>query len=89
LAAANYPKQSAALRNCQSFDSQMANYLSTLDAIPACPASQTCDVANRRGELRTRVLTLLHVFDDRLLPSVPPNGFDPTYGGLPLPFPPP
>jgi hypothetical protein len=96
LAAANYPKQSEALRNCNSFDSAMDNYLSVLATVPACVVGQPCnDVANRRGELKARVLAIRFVKNQRMLPSVPPNGFDPRYGFnppyevLPLKLPPP
>jgi hypothetical protein len=90
LAAANAPKQSEALRNCNAFDSAMNNYLTILATVPACVVGQPCnDVANRRGELKTRVLAILFVKNQRLLPSVPPNGFDPWYGPLPLQLPPP
>jgi len=78
LAGANYPKKSEAINNCNSFDSQMANYRGILDATPICtPASTSCaDKDNRLGELKARVATIRHVFKDRLVPSIPPNGFE-------------
>jgi hypothetical protein len=90
LAAANFPKQSEALRNCNSFDSAMDNYLNVLATVPACVVGQPCnDVANRRGELKARVLAIRFVKNQRFLPSVPSNGFLTVYGPLPLQLPPP
>lgn len=90
IAAANAPKQSEALRNCNSFDSAMDNYLNVLATVPACVVGQPCnDVANRRGELKSRVLAIRFVKNQRFLPSVPPNGFAPAYAPLPLQLPPP
>ncbi|NJD30508.1 MAG: hypothetical protein FIB04_01295 [Gammaproteobacteria bacterium] len=87
IAGSNAPKKNEAVSNCQAFDSQMANYF---NAIPACTSDDPCyDVANRRGELKARVRTIRHVFNDRVLPSMPPGGFDPNYpissSGLPPP----
>ena len=36
---------------------------------------QTGDVANRLGELKSRVQVFLHIYNDQMLPSVPPGGF--------------
>jgi hypothetical protein len=79
----NFPKTSEAVRNCNSFDSQMANYRATLDSVPLCAPATSCnDPDNRLGELKTRVDTLRHVMNDRLIPSVPEQGWDPGYEGF-------
>jgi hypothetical protein len=80
----NYPKTSEAVRNCNSFDAQMANYRATLDSVPPCTPATTCnDPDNRLGELKARVDTVRHVMNDRLIPSVPEDGFEyPSYEGF-------
>lgn len=79
----NFPKTSEAVRNCNSFDTQMANYRATLDSVPLCTPATTCnDPDNRRGELETRVDTLRHVMNDRLIPSVTEQGWNPGYEGF-------
>ncbi len=81
------PKTSEAVRNCNSFDTQMANYRATLNTVPLCTvATTTCrDPENRLGELKARVDTLRHVVNDRLIPSVPEDGFlDSTFDDLVL-----
>jgi hypothetical protein len=68
----------------------MDNYLNVLATVPACVVGQPCnDVANRRGELKARVLAIRFVKNQRFLPSVPSNGFLTVYGPLPLQLPPP
>jgi len=92
LTAANAPKQSEAIRNCQSANSQLDNFEATLRQVPACVTGQPCrDLANRRGDLLSRLRTFRHMFNDRFLPSVPANGFDdPAYDQLwPMPTRPP
>jgi hypothetical protein len=88
IAGSNAPKKNEAVNNCQAFDSQMANYF---NAIPSCDVDTCYDLANRRGELKARVRTIRHVFNDRMIPSMPPGGFSPTYpipaSGLPAPQP--
>ena len=71
------PRTSEAVRNCNSFDTQMANYRATLNTVPSCTVSTTdCrDPENRLGELKARVDTLRHVVNDRLIPSVPAQGW--------------
>jgi hypothetical protein len=84
----NYPKQSEAVNNCNSFRSQLDSYVAVLTTyVPPCVAGSPCgDPENRSGELRARAATLRHVYDDRMLPSMPTNGFRyPEYEGLPLP----
>jgi hypothetical protein len=72
----NYPRNSEAVRNCNSFDSQMKNYRNSLDAVPLCTDAATCkDPQNRLGELKVRVDTIRFIMTDRLIPSVPPDGF--------------
>ncbi len=74
--ATTQPKQSAGDQNCQAFQSQLAGFSAALaGAAPCGPDPARCDPANRRGELRTRLNTLTHVFLDRFLPSIPPGGF--------------
>jgi hypothetical protein len=76
------PKTSEAVRNCQSFNSQLDGLEASLRAVPPCQKSPTqanpdnCkDQANRRGEMLGRVATLRDVFNNKFLPSVPSNGF--------------
>jgi hypothetical protein len=64
------PKQSAGDENCQSFVSQLNNFASRVPT-----ATPLHDVANRVGELRARISTLLHVYHTRYLPSIPAGGF--------------
>lgn len=72
----NYPRNSEAVRNCNSFDSQMKNYRNSLDGVPLCTDVATCkDPQNRLGELKGRVDTIRYVMTDRLIPSVPAEGF--------------
>lgn len=84
LKGSNYPKTSEAVRNCNSFDSQMANYRGILNLVPVCTDSTTCsDKDNRLGELKARTDTIRHVTNDRLIPSVPANGFEhPVFEGI-------
>lgn len=79
----SFPKTSEAVRNCNSFDAQMANYRATLDSVPLCTPATTCnDPDNILGELKTRVDTLRHVMNDRLIPSVTEQGWYPGYEGF-------
>ncbi len=68
--AAFQPKQSAGDENCQSFISQLTNYRASVPA-----TTSASDVANRVGELKSRVDVIRHVFDTRFLPSIPAAGF--------------
>jgi hypothetical protein len=70
VSAAFQPKQSAGDENCQSFVSQLTNFRASLPA-----TTSASDVANRLGELKTRVDVIRHVFDTRFLPSIPAAGF--------------
>ncbi len=75
-----FPRTSEAVRNCNSFDTQLGNYRATLNTVASCTASTTScrDPQNRLGELKARVDTLRHVVNDRLIPSVPAQGFQDT-----------
>jgi hypothetical protein len=64
------PKQSAGDQNCQAFVSQVTNFGARVPT-----TTPLHDVANRVGELRARISTLLHVYQVRYLPSIPANGF--------------
>lgn len=81
VSAAFQPKQSAGDENCQSFISQLTNYRASLPA-----TTSVSDVANRLGELKTRVDVIRHVFDTRFLPSIPAAGFcrEKDHDGNPL-----
>jgi hypothetical protein len=72
IEAAYAPKQSRGSENCQSFLSQLGNYLAS---VPANTLS--IDTANRAGELKSRARTLAHIFQTRFLPSIDAttNGF--------------
>jgi len=70
IAAGFQPKQSAGNENCQSFISQLNNYQTQIPA-----STPAWDVANRVGELKARIVTLLHVYYTRYVPSIPANGF--------------
>jgi hypothetical protein len=78
LDATTQPKNSALNQNCQAFVTQFLKYQQDLDAAVVNGAVvnglQTGDVANRLGELRSRVKVFLHVYNDQMLPSVPPGG---------------
>lgn len=74
VAATRDPKFSASNENCQSFKTQLEQYLKFVDALPpAYPAE--LDPANRIGSLEARTRTILHVYDERFLPSIPRGGF--------------
>ncbi len=73
LASAQAPKAATFAADCQAFRAQLAAYQAT--ASPAVRLGP--DLANRIGEIKARVLTLIHAYEDRFLPSVPANGFQP------------
>jgi len=79
LGATQQPKNSALNQNCQAFNSQFTHYQNELNTAVVKGAVvggvQTGDVANRLGELKARVRVLLHVYQDQMLPSVPPGRF--------------
>jgi hypothetical protein len=69
--ATQQPKQSSGDQNCQAFVSQLNGFESTLDGTVLFGT----DPANRRGELKARVLTIRHLYDERVVPSIPAAGF--------------
>jgi len=71
LASAQAPKAATFAAECQAFRDQLGTYQATVNPAVRLGA----DVANRVGELKARVLTLIHVYEDRFLPSVPNGGF--------------
>jgi len=79
LGAIQRPKKSSLNQNCQAFNSQFTHYQNELNSAVVNGAVvggvQTGDVANRLGELKARVRVFLHVYQDQMLPSVPPGGF--------------
>jgi hypothetical protein len=81
LEATQQPKNSSLSQNCQAFNSQFTQYLNVLNSAVVNGAVvnglQTGDVANRLGELKARANVFWHVYNDQLLPSVPPGGFLP------------
>lgn len=73
IGASTQPKQSSGDQNCTAFRSQLAGYLSTINAVPA--AGPGLDVGNRIGELKARAKIVSYVFEYRFLPSIPLQGF--------------
>ncbi len=71
VASATAPKAATLVTDCQAYATQLGAYQATLNAALLSGA----DVANRLGELKARVLTLQHLYNDRFLPSIPANGF--------------
>lgn len=71
LASAQAPKAATFAADCQAFRDQLAAYQTTI----APELRLGPDAANRVGEIKARVQTLAHVYDDRFLPSVPVGGF--------------
>lgn len=84
LTGSSFPRTSEAVRNCNSFDVQMANYRATLNTVPVCTATTTScrDPDNRLGEIKARVDTLRHVLNARLIPSIPEDGWNPAFEGI-------
>jgi hypothetical protein len=81
IGASTQPKQSSGDQNCSAFRSQLTNYRSTIEAIPAAlPGS---DIANRIGELKARARIVEYLFVYRFLPSIPPAGFCESPGTAP------
>ncbi len=73
IGASTQPKQSSGDQNCSAFRSQLTNYRSTIEAIPAALPGR--DIANRIGELKARARIVEYLFVYRFLPSIPPQGF--------------
>ena len=65
------PKQSAGDQNCQAFVSQLNNFESTLNGVVIFGT----DPANRIGELKARTLVIRHLYEERVVPSIPADGF--------------
>ena len=72
LAAAFEPKNSVGNENFGAVHSQLQNYLDLLRA--AIPYGD--DPASRVPEQVSRALVLQHLLDDKVLPSIPENGFN-------------
>ena len=64
------PKTSSGSQNFGAVTSQLNNYRSLLP-----PPNVDDDLANRIGEQKARLDTLEHLLNERLLPSIPPDGF--------------
>lgn len=72
LAATFQPKTSAGNENFGAVNSQLQNYLDWLrTAMPYGP-----DPASRKPEQIARVLSLQHLLNEKVLPSIPDNGFN-------------
>lgn len=70
-AATQQPKQSAGEQNCQSFVTQLNGFSTLLSGV----TPQGTDPANRISELKARLATIFHVYEDRFVPSIPSGGF--------------
>jgi hypothetical protein len=66
-----FPRQNEAVNNCQSFQSQLSQYRTTLSGATRYGP----DLANRIGEVELRVDVLSYVFQQHFLNSIPPDGF--------------
>ena len=73
IGASTQPKQSSGDQNCTAFRSQLTNYRSAIEAIPAAMPGR--DIANRIGELKARARIVEYLFVYRFLPSIPVQGF--------------
>jgi len=86
LSGSNFPKKNEAVNNCTAFVSQLDGYLGLVETVPQCApgTGDSCpDADNRLGELETRARSVRYAFTDRLLPSIPTEGFQfPVYEGL-------
>lgn len=70
------PKESAGNQNCQSFESQLANFENNLAvAIQNAPDPGSFDPANRTGELDARMKAFRFLLDTRVFPIEPPDGY--------------
>jgi len=65
------PKQSAGNQNCQAFVSQLNNFESALNGVTIFGP----DPANRVGELKARMFVIWHLYEERVVPSIPEEGF--------------
>lgn len=64
------PKSSAGDQTCNAFNSQLTNYLASVESA----ARWGDDPANRIGELASRARVIQHVFNEHFLPTIPPTG---------------
>jgi hypothetical protein len=67
------PKNSQGSENLGAFESKLDEMLVTLQGITPGPFRP--DLANRKGDLEARLLTVGHVYEDRFLPSITDTGF--------------
>jgi hypothetical protein len=67
------PKASQGNENLGAFKSKLNELLVTVQGIT--PDSLRPDLANRKGGLEARLLTIEHVYEDRVLPSITNDGF--------------
>ena len=67
------PKTSQGNENLGAFESKLEQLLVTVQGITPDPLRP--DLANRKGGLEARLLTLEHIFEDRFLPSITDAGF--------------
>ncbi len=75
LAATFEPKSSAGNENFGAVISQLQNYLDTL-RLAELAGTGGDDPAGRLPEQIARVLNLQHLLEDKVLPSIPDNGFN-------------
>ena len=66
------PKASAGAQNFGAVQSQLNNYQA---ALAQAEFSAGPDPVNRLGEHAARIETLQHILNDKLAPSIPPDGF--------------
>ena len=66
------PKVSAGAQNFGAVQSQLNNYQA---ALAQAEFSAGPDPVNRLGEHAARIETLQHILNDKLAPSIPPDGF--------------
>jgi len=67
------PKTSQGNENFGAFESKLEQLLVTVQGIT--PDSLRPDLANRKGGLEARLLTIEHIYEDRFRPSITDAGF--------------
>ena len=72
LGATIQPKTSAGAQNFGAVQSQLTNYQGQLASMTGGAGP---DPVNRLGEHAARVETLQHILGDKLIPSIPVDGF--------------
>jgi hypothetical protein len=70
------PKTSQGNENLGAFNSRLSQLLTAIQALSSSPARP--DLANRKGLLEAQLLTLQHITDERLGPSITADGFGDT-----------